>query len=136
MSTLVEDFRAGLVRGELLIQRCEDCSGLNLYPRYACPFCQSENLGWQAAGGRGILHTHTVQRLGSPEGFADELPFGLGVVKLEEGVQLMVRLVPDEDGEWSSYATDQTVEFVPPSVAEGGDAPRPLPWFKPAPTGA
>lgn len=131
MSTLVEDFRAGLDRGELLVQHCGACGRVNMYPKYACPFCQSEDLGWQTAGGRGTLLSHTVQRLGSPMGFEDEQPFGLGIVRLDEGVQLLGRLVPTGEDTWDGYACDATVEFVAPGAAtpEGQD-PRPVAWFR------
>jgi uncharacterized OB-fold protein len=125
---IVAEFRAGLARGELLIQRCNDCSGLNLYPRYACPFCQSASLGWQRASGRGKLHSYTVLRLGAPEGFEDELPYALGVVKLEEGVQLLARLVPDADGDWHGYRCDASVRFeaMPAEQVQR----RPCAWFR------
>ncbi len=131
MSSLVEDFRAGLDRGELLVQHCDDCGRVNMYPKYACPFCQSMNLGWQKAGGRGTLLSHTVQRLGSPIGFEDEQPFGLGVVRLDEGVQLLGRLLPTGEATWEGYACDATVEFVGPGEAtpQGLD-PRPVAWFR------
>ena len=125
---IVKDFRAGLARGELLVQKCNSCGKLNMYPRYACPHCQSESLGWQKASGRGILHSYTVLRVGAPQGFEEDLPYALGVVKLDEGVQLLGRLVPDADGEWSSYSCDDTVEFAPvsPDLVEQ----RPCAWFK------
>lgn len=125
---IVKDFRAGLARGELLVQKCNSCGKLNMYPRYACPHCQSESLGWHKTSGRGILHSYTVLRVGAPQGFEEDLPYALGVVKLEEGVQLLGRLVPDADGEWSSYACDDPVEFAPvsPDLVEQ----RPCAWFK------
>lgn len=128
MDALVEEYRAGLARGELLIQRCEECGGLNMYPRYACPFCQSEKLGWQPAAGRGVLHSYTVNRQGAPIGFEDDLPYALGVVKLDEGVQLLGRLVPDPDGEWNGYSCDDAVEFVPEGAM--GEGARPIAWFR------
>ncbi|MCW3040639.1 MAG: hypothetical protein JWM31_2544 [Solirubrobacterales bacterium] len=131
MSTLVEDFRAGLDRGELLVQLCADCGRVNMYPKYACPFCQSENLGWQPAAGRGRLLSHTVQRLGSPTGFEGEQPFGLGVVRLDEDVQLLGRLVAGEDGTWDAFTCDASVEFVAPGDATpAGHERRPIAWFR------
>jgi len=124
---LIQEYRDGLARGELLVQRCEDCDKPNMYPRYACPHCQSEQLGWQRATGVGTLHSFTVVRTGSPIGFEGELPYALGVVKLEEGVQLLARLVPDDDGAWSDYTCDAPVEFAP-SVGDGSS----VAWFRPA----
>ncbi|MBT5007853.1 MAG: hypothetical protein HOM95_14275 [Halieaceae bacterium] len=59
-SQIVQDFKEGLGDGKLLIQRCNDCSHLALYPRYSCVACQSENLGWIPAEGSGVLHSFTV----------------------------------------------------------------------------
>jgi uncharacterized protein len=109
---MVAAFREGLAKGELLLQKCASCGRLNMYPRYACPFCQSEQLTWQKSSGRGTLHSFTVLRMGAPEGFEIDLPYALAVVKLDEGVQLLGRLLPDAGGAWGSYACDQTVEFA------------------------
>ena len=52
--------------------------------------------------------------------FADRavVPYAIGVVKLDEGVQLAVRLAPDSPGDWSSYQCDDRVEFVASSSAQ------------------
>ena len=125
---IVTAFRDGLSRGELLIQQCCDCGRVNMYPRYACPFCQSDRLTWQKSQGRGILHSFTILRAGAPAGFESDLPYALGVVKLDEGVQLLVRLLPDTNGGWDGYACDQVVEFAP----QGGNGPQSAvcAWFR------
>ncbi|GEK79105.1 Zn-ribbon domain-containing OB-fold protein [Agrococcus baldri] len=127
MDKQTEEFRSGLRQGELLIQRCEQCSRLNMYPKFACPFCQSEELGWAQAAGTGSLYAFTVCRLASPAGFEEELPYALAIVKLDEGVQLLGRLTPDEDGEWNGYALDTPVEFV--TAGSTGEGARPIAWF-------
>jgi uncharacterized protein len=131
-TSIVSEFREGLARGELLVQKCNDCGELNMYPRYACPYCQSQALGWHKSAGRGVLHSFTVLRVGAPEGFEQELPYALGVVKLNEGVQLLGRLVADADGEWGSYRCDDVVEFAP--LFEKQTEHRPFAWFKRAAT--
>jgi uncharacterized OB-fold protein len=122
-----DEYRAGLVRGELLLQHCNQCGKLNMYPRHACPFCQSTSLGWQKAEGHGILHSFTILRAGAPEGFEKDLPYALAVVKLAEGVQLLGRLLPDAAGDWKSYRCDDRVQFKPASPASAAD--RPCAWF-------
>lgn len=112
-SAIVQGFREGLAAGKLLVQRCDACSRLNMYPRYACPYCQSDDLGWQEAAGGATLMSFTVLRAGAPEGFEADLPYALGVVRLDEGVQMLARLVPDADGEWTSYGCDLPLSFVP-----------------------
>jgi uncharacterized protein len=112
MSAIIQGFRDGLAAGDLPIQHCNSCGKLNLYPRYACPDCQSDDLDWQNAAGTGTLMSFTILRAGAPEGFEGELPYALGVVRLEEGVQLLARLTPDADGGWASYACDAPVAHV------------------------
>ncbi len=113
VSEIVQGFRDGLAAGDLLVQKCNACNQLNMYPRYACPHCQSDDLGWQKAVGKGTLMSVTTLRAGGPEGFEHEIPYALGIIRLDEGVQLLARLVPDADGEWSSYICDQSVRFIP-----------------------
>lgn len=127
-SQIVKDFRAGLAKGELLVQKCNSCSKLNMYPRYACPHCQSENLGWQKVSGKGTLMSFTVLRAGAPQGFEADIPYALGVVKLDEGVQLLGRLANDSSGDWKSYRCDMKVEFAP--VPAEQIETRPAAWFK------
>lgn len=109
---IVSDFRAGLASGELLVQNCNSCGKPNMWPRYACPHCQSEDLDWVKSAGRGVLHSFCVLRQGAPEGFEQDIPYAIGVVKLDEGVQLAVRLQPHGEGDWSAYQCDDPVEFV------------------------
>ena len=113
MNSIVAGFQAGLARGELLLQHCGHCDQLNMYPRHACPHCQSDQLNWQTAGGSGQLKSFTVLRGGAPEGFADQLPYALGVVLLDEGVQILGRLAATGEGDWSAYSCDCRVRFVP-----------------------
>ena len=112
VAALVAQFREALAQGQLVVQKCGHCQKLNMYPRYACPYCQSDVLEWQAVQGSGRLHRFTVLRTGAPQGFEGDLPYALGVVKLYEGVQLLARLVPDSDGKWESYRCDDRVQFV------------------------
>ena len=62
--------------------------------------------------GKGQLDSFCVLRQGAPEGFEDDLPYAIGVVKLDEGVQLLVRLEANGEDDWSAYTCDDRVEFV------------------------
>jgi uncharacterized OB-fold protein len=129
MTSLVDTFRAGLARGELLIQSCNACGTAIMYARYRCIACHSADLGWRRASGRGVLHSFTVIRAIPPAGFEDQLPYALGVVKLEEGVQLLARLTGSGSvGDWSGYVCNKPVEFAPANAEE--IARRPVPWFR------
>ena len=131
MNPLVADFRAGLSAGELLIQRCQSCGNAQMYPRYRCTACQSAELGYVRSSGRGVLLSYTVIRAVPPRGFEADLPYALGVVRLEEGVQLLGRLAPGGNGgDWEGYACDTPVEFAPAGPEE--IERRPVAWFRAA----
>lgn len=129
MNPLSETFYEGLNRGELLIQTCDACGADSMYPRSRCPFCYEPALNWKSASGHGSLYSYTVLRAGPPKGFEDELPYAVGVVRLDEGVQVLGRLAPDESGTWDSYACDVPVQFcAPPTQKQGLRSP--TAWFR------
>lgn len=82
----------GLAQGELRIQRCDSCLHAVFYPRALCPHCHADHLSWVAASGRGTIYSYTVahQAFGV---FAQETPFIVAIVELEEGVRMMSRIV-------------------------------------------
>ena len=82
----------GLAQGELRIQRCDACSRYVFYPRAICPHCSAEKLSWITATGQGTIYSYTVahQAFGP---YADEVPFVVAIVELEEGVRMMTRIV-------------------------------------------
>jgi uncharacterized OB-fold protein len=127
MTELVDTFRDGLKRGELLLQTCHACGKAIMYPRHRCPFCQSDDLGWRTSRGEGVLHSYTVVRAVPPKGFENDLPYALGVVKLDEGAQLLARLRPSGEESWEAYACDVRVRFDPAPPAE--IERRPGAWF-------
>lgn len=110
MSSLVDDFRAGLREGRLPVMACPACDAVFLYPRHRCPACHEPGATWRNAEGAGTLHSYTVVRAVPPAGFDDQVPYALGVVRLAEGAQLLGRLVPI-DGDWSAYTCDAAVRF-------------------------
>lgn len=126
---LATDFQTYLAHGELHIQSCNDCGAKQMYPRQRCLECYSKDLGWFHASGKGTLLSYTVVRAAAPSAFKGDTPYGLGIVKLAEGPQLLARLVPDEDGEFSAYRCDAPLVFAPaePSEIER----RPVAWFAP-----
>lgn len=122
---LTDAYYEALDRGELVVQKCQSCGKPIMYPKYVCPHCHSTDLGWIQSPGEGKLHSFTIQRIGAPTGFEGDLPYAVGVVKLDEGVQLLARLRPDAEGGWDSYECDMPVSFDG-SAADG----RHIAWFK------
>src|SRR5260370_34589789 len=82
----------GLAQGELRIQRCDSCSKAVFYPRSLCPHCFADQLSWIVASGRGTIYSYTVAHQGFGP-FAEDIPFFVAIVELEEGVRMMSRII-------------------------------------------
>jgi uncharacterized OB-fold protein len=127
LSGLADVFNEALAEGRLTIQSCNSCGKPNMWPRYRCPFCQSADLGWKEASGKGTLLSYSVVRAVPPKGFEDQLPYALGVIRLEEGVQLLARLEGEGEDGFDDYECDAAVSFSPHPAAEMKE--RPVAWF-------
>ncbi len=80
-------------RGELVIQRCEKCGQYQFYPRGICANCWSTDIRWVKSTGRGTVWTYTVTYQNRTQGFAQEVPYVLALVELEEGVRMFSNIV-------------------------------------------
>ncbi|WP_052666605.1 Zn-ribbon domain-containing OB-fold protein [Nitriliruptor alkaliphilus] len=96
-------------RGELLIRRCDACGLAHHYPRQRCPTCWSEDVRWEAASGRGRLHTWSVVHAGALPPFSERLPYVVAIVALEEGPLLATNIV---DADHARLAIDQDLVVV------------------------
>lgn len=86
------DFYAHCARGELRFQRCSSCRSWRHPPRVTCPKCGSEAWAWELSSGRGVLFSWTVTHQALAPGFAEDVPYAVAVVELEEGVRLVSAL--------------------------------------------
>jgi uncharacterized OB-fold protein len=68
-----------------------------MYPRVLCPACGSGDLGWRDASGFGKVYSHTTVRMSFwGDAYADDIPYGVAVIELDEGVRI-VSSVADVD---------------------------------------
>jgi len=81
----------GLARGELLLQACTRCGTLRHYPRLLCSACFHDGARWQRASGAGRIHSWTIAHHAFSPAFADEVPYTLVTVDLEEGPRALGR---------------------------------------------
>ena len=86
----------GLVRGAALgrleLQRCAGCGAIQYPPREACVRCLSEELEWTLMSGEGELVSETTLHHSQELFFRERTPWRLGLVRLAEGVSLVVHL--------------------------------------------
>ena len=103
-----QHFWAAVERGELLLPWCVACERPHFPPRPFCPFCWQDEIECRPSGGKGTLYTHTVVHANPPSQFVSELPYAIGIVRLDEGVQMMCHL----HGDLERLACDAPVELA------------------------
>ena len=77
-------FWQGAKDGKLLIQRCPSCRSFRWPPRDFCNVCYTPGGDWTQVSGQGILLSWTVQHHLLHPGFADEVPYVVLAVALDE----------------------------------------------------
>lgn len=80
-------------RGELAIQRCQDCLAHQFYPRPFCLTCDSERVEWVKAAGTGTIYSLTTVRIATMPDLVP--PYVVVLVDLDEGPRLVGNLADD-----------------------------------------
>lgn len=111
-------------RERLCFQRCSGCGTWRHLPRLMCAKCGSPDWEWRESSGRGCIFSWTVTHRTPHPAFAEDVPFAVVIVELEEGVRMVsgVRDLPNEQ-----LALDLPVEVV---FERRSDAAA-LPYFRP-----
>jgi uncharacterized OB-fold protein len=90
---LFRDHGDGTAR--LLASRCGRCGRYAFPSGEICPYCSAEECEPAELGPRGLLWLFTAV-LRPPPGYKGKVPFGFGIVELEEGLRVVTRLTePD-----------------------------------------
>jgi uncharacterized protein len=86
-------------RHELRFQRCSACHTWRHMPRESCRNCGSFQWTWERSGGTGKIFSWTIVHRALHPGFADDLPYAVVLVELDEGVRLVSHVadLPLED---------------------------------------
>jgi hypothetical protein len=111
----------GCAGGELRLQTCAACGRFRFPDAPVCPNCLSPRYAWRVASGRGVLWSWIVMHQNYLPAFADELPYLVAFVRLDEGPYLISTLLDPPD----NLRCDQPVEVVFDRVGE-----RTLPKFR------
>ncbi len=112
-------------RNELRAQKCLDCGEIWFPPNAACPECLSGNYEWTRLSGRGKVWSWVVFHQLYFSSFADDIPYNVIVVKLDEGPLMTSNMVECEN---EDIHCDMPVEVVFDDVTEEVT----LPKFRPA----
>jgi uncharacterized OB-fold protein len=91
----------------LLGSRCRAC-GAHHFPRHdTCPYCAVEDPEPAELSRRGTLWAWTAVTA-PPPGYLGEVPYGMGVVELPEGIRVITRLTEPDPG---ALAAGQPMEL-------------------------
>ena len=83
----------GCKKHELRIQKCGACGQYQFYPRIMCTKCSSDRVEWTKASGRAKVTTFTIVRRPVSPAFADDVPYVVALVTLDEGPTMMTNIV-------------------------------------------
>lgn len=88
-----EPFWEAARRHELRLQKCDDCGRIWWPPGPVCPDCLGERYTWAPVSGRGTVSSFVVFHKAWFPAFANETPYAVVQVELEEGPRLTANLV-------------------------------------------
>lgn len=107
----------------LMLQRCAN-GHVFYYARTHCPECLSNDLEWAEASGRGTLYSYTVARRPQSPEFAEDVPYIIAAITLEEGPRITSLLV---EADPDNVAIDGAVEVAWDDVSDDVS----MPYFRP-----
>jgi len=109
-------------RHELSLPQCNDCDLLFGYPRRFCPDCWSGDLTWRSVTGSGHVWTFTEVHVAFyNDTWADDIPYVVAVVQLDEGPRMVTNLV---DVQLDGVTIGDRVEVVFDDVTEDVTLPK------------
>jgi uncharacterized OB-fold protein len=92
-SVETQTYWANLRERRFTMPRCEACGHRWFPPSLLCPKCHSDRQSWQEVSGRGTVFSFvTFHRVYHPA-FADEVPYVVAVIELEEGPRILSNIV-------------------------------------------
>ena len=81
----------------LIGTRCDNCGSCYFPPRIMCPSCRRDSkMEEYRFSGNGTLVTYTVVH-SSTSDFSSQVPYALGIVRLDEGANVSAQIVCDSE---------------------------------------
>lgn len=89
-----EKYWEGLNNNKFLIQNCNHCKEMIFYPRVLCPFCGQQDIEFKNHNGRGIIYSFTIVHKTHLQGYSNETPYVVALIKLDGGnAKLMSNII-------------------------------------------
>jgi len=83
----------GLQQGRVMLPRCRSCGHVQMPMGPCCANCLAEDFAWEAMSGRGTVWSYIVYHHAFHPAFADQLPYNVALVELQEGPRLLSNVV-------------------------------------------
>ncbi len=80
-------------RGELSMQRCNDCNHYRYPISEFCPRCLSEAVTWTKLSGRGEVFSALVFYQVYNQAFRKDVPYNVSLIQLEEGPRMFSNVI-------------------------------------------
>lgn len=85
-------FWAGLRRRVITVQKCGGCAAVRYPPLPGCPECLDREAEWIELAASGTVWSYAVYHRALQPAFADEVPYTVAVVELDDGPRVTARL--------------------------------------------
>lgn len=105
----------------LSIQRCSNCRWWRYPPSECCPKCLSFDYEWSPIAGTGVIWTRIFMHQKYFAGFADDIPYNVIWVKLDEGPMMTANVV---DAQHDDIRVGAPVRMIYDHVTEQVTIPR------------
>lgn len=91
-TVLWQEITAAADKNEFRLQVCQQCKTVQYPPRELCKNCLADQLVWEEVSPVGTLQSWTRLHTSGNDFFRDNLPWLIGLVKLQCGPRLFVHL--------------------------------------------
>jgi len=92
VTALARPFWQGTHEHELRLQRCAPVASFSFPPQVLCRRCLAEEHDWTPTSGRATV-TASWCSIAGDSGFADDVPYVVAVVELDEGPLMLTNIV-------------------------------------------
>lgn len=105
-------------RYRLEANKCKSCGITFFPPRLICPQCKARELEPTKLAEKGKVFSYTIIRV-PPHQFADQAPYVVGIVELDDGVKLTAQIV---DCDFEDLKIGQRVKIEFRKVSQEGES--------------
>jgi len=98
--------------------RCSQCGKIFFPPRLVCSGCRGREFAKVTLAESGVVETFTVIHV-APSGFGDQVPYAVGIIKLDDGVKLTAQIV---DADLTALAIGDRVKREFRRVQQDGES--------------